>query len=238
MQGMWEDREVQQLFKEVEKTKAKGMAIKFAFSEFAKQSNRKPNSVRNYYYAEIARLDKDKKRASKLGIDLGKHQKNEFNFFSEEEKNNIINKIQEKLKQGCSVRKACYLLSGGDVKEMLRMQNKYRTLSKKEDNVLPFKKKVNQQISDTDISSLFMGLVKLVKRNAIEQAQKEVAEQCRKSDAALRDLLAKLGQKERELQFLNSDYKRMKNENALLKKRLLISTCLKAKEINEKEKQA
>ena len=90
MQSKWNNVEVKKLFQTVEKYKNENKSLLDAFKEFAKKSNRKPNSVRNYYYAEIARLDKDKKRASKLGIDLGKHQKNEFNFFSEEEKNNII----------------------------------------------------------------------------------------------------------------------------------------------------
>lgn len=235
MKGLWDDESVRLLFNEVEKVKESGGAIKDAFASFARMQNRQPNSVRNYYYAEIARLHADRERAKKLGIDLEKHQKSEFAFFSQEEKDKIVGKIQEKLEQGCSVRKACYLLSGGDVKEMLRMQNKYRAETRS--NVLQFKKK-QQQISDADILSLFSGIMKIVKQRATEQARKEVALQCQESAEQLRALTLKLGQKERELQFLQSDIKRIKNENALLKKRLLISTCLKAKELADKEKQA
>lgn len=238
MQGFWSDDEVKLLFDEVEQVKSQGGAIKAAFDAFAHKQNRKPNSVRNYYYAEVARLHTDVNRAKKLGIDLAKHQKSEFSFFSQQEKDHIIDSIQEKLKQGCSVRKACYLLSGGDVKEMLRLQNKYRAETRTDSNVLQFKKKQSGQISDADISSLFAGLIKLIKRNAAEQARKEVAEERENGGQQLRELVLKLGQKERELQFLQSDVKRLKNENMLLKKRLLISTCLKAKELSDKEKQA
>lgn len=235
---MWSDGEVKLLFEEVEKIKAQGGAMKDAFDSFAKKQNRKPNSVRNYYYAEIIRLHADESRVKDLGIDLEKHQKSEFAFFSQEEKDKIIDKIQEKLNQGCSVRKACYLLSGGDVKEMLRMQNKYRAETRTESNVLQFKKKQSGQVSDADVLSLFSGIIKIVKRNAAEQTRKEVDAECRESREQLRELVLKIGQKERELQFLKSESKRLKNENALLKKRLLISTCLKAKEFAEKEKQA
>lgn len=235
---MWSDSEVKLLFEEVEKNKAQGGAMKDAFDSFAKKQNRKPNSVRNYYYAEISRLHADEGRAKDLGIDLGKHQKSEFAFFSQEEKDKIIDKIQEKLNQGCSVRKACYLLSGGDVKEMLRMQNKYRAETRAESNVLQFKKKQSSQVSDADVLSLFSGIMKIVKRNAAEQTRKEITAECRENREQLRELVLKIGQKERESQFLKSELKRLKNENALLKKRLLISTCLKAKEFAEKEKQA
>lgn len=235
MKGLWDDESVKLLFNEVEKIKKNGGAVKEAFASFARMQNRQPNSVRNYYYAEIARLHANPERAKRLGIDLGKHQKSEFSFFSQEEKDKIVGNIQEKLNQGCSIRKACYLLSGGDVKEMLRMQNKYRAETRS--NVLPFKKK-SQQISDADILSLFSGIMKIVKQRAYEQARKEVAAQCQESVEQLRELTLKLGQKERTLQFLQDDVKRLKNENALLKKRLLISTCLKAKELASKEKQA
>lgn len=236
MQGLWDDDSVRLLFSEVEQVKGKGGAIKDAFASFAKKQNRKPNSVRNYYYAEMARLHSNKDRAKKLGIDLTKHQKSEFAFFSQEEKDKIVGKIQEKLNEGCSVRKACYLLSGGDVKEMLRMQNKYRAETRS--NILQFKKKSSQQISDADVISLLSGIMKLVKRNAAEQTRNEIASELKEGEAHLRQLILQLGQKERQLQFLQTDLLRIKNENALLKKRLLISTCLKAKELSEKEKQA
>lgn len=236
MKGLWDDESVKMLFHEVEKVKETGGAIKNAFASFAVKQNRQPNSVRNYYYAEISRLHADEGRAKDLGIDLKKHQKSEFAFFSKEEKDKIVDKIQEKLNQGCSVRKACYLLSGGDVKEMLRMQNKYR--SETRSNVLQFKKKQSQRVTDADIISLFSGIINLVRRSAAEQVRNEISAECREAGQQLRDLVLKLGQKERELQFLKNDIQRVKNENVLLKKRLLISTCLKAKELSEKEKQA
>ena len=144
-----------------------------------------------------------KNRAENLEIKLDKHQKNQVVGFSEEEKNKIISTIQEKLSQGYSVRKACLMLSGGDVKQMLRMQNKYRA-NKKENktNILTFKQKVTNKITDADINGLFMGLVKLVKKSALEEAKNAVADEKLQSSSAIRKLISQLGQKERELEFL------------------------------------
>lgn len=238
MKGIWKDEEVKNLFKTVEECKASGKSLREAFLLHASSYGRKANSVRNYYYHELDNLSKDKNRAENLEIKLDKHQKNQFVGFSEEEKNKIISKIQEKLSQGYSVRKACLMLSGGDVKQMLRMQNKYRA-NKKENksNILTFKQKVTNKITDADINGLFMGLVKLVKKSALEEAKNAVADEKLQSSSAIRKLISQLGQKERELEFLKEDYSALKKENSLLKKKLLVATCFKAKSLaKEREK--
>ncbi len=239
MKGIWKDEEVKSLFKEVENSKSAGKAIREAFNEHAQKYGRKPNSVRNYYYHEIDRLNEDKARLKKLHIDLSSHEKSQFSFFTEEEKNKMINKIKEKLDEGYSVRKACLMLSGGDVKEMLRLQNKYRASeSAKQSNVLKFKARSANKITDGDINSLFMGLIKLVKKNALEEAKSQVSAEKLESASTIRKLIMEMGQKERELNFLRDDYASIKKENSLLKKKLLLATCYKAREMSEKNKQA
>lgn len=239
MKGIWQDAEVKSLFLEVEECKSAGKAIRDAFASHAQKFGRKPNSVRNYYYHEIDRLEEDKARLKRLNINLKEHQKSQFAFFTEEEKNKIIDKIKEKIDEGYSVRKACLMLSGGDVKQMLRLQNKYRASeSEKKSNVLKFKAKTTNKITDADINSIFLGLVKLIKKNALDAARAQVENSQLESAGAIRKLLAELGQKERELKFLRDDYCSLKKENALLKKKLLIATCYKAREMSQKERQA
>ena len=239
MKGIWKDEEVKSLFSEVESSKAAGKAIREAFNEHAQKYGRKPNSVRNYYYHEIDRLHDDKQRTKRLNINLASHEKSQFSFFTEEEKNRMINKIKEKLDEGYSVRKACLMLSGGDVKEMLRLQNKYRASeSSKQSNVLKFKARSTNKITEGDINSLFMGLVKLVKKNALEEAKSQVSAEKIESSATIRKLIMEMGQKDRELKFLRDDYTSLKRENSLLKKKLLLATCYKAHEMSEKNRQA
>lgn len=239
MKGIWKDEEVKSLFKQVEDVKLSGKPTRQAFDMHAKKYGRQNNSVRNYYYAELSRLEQDEARRELLGIDLKKHQKTGHGTFSEEETNSVIQSIDQKIKEGYSVRKACMILSGGDVKAMLRLQNKYRasTMQKKQNisnNILAFKTR-ESLISDSDINSLFLGLVKLIKKNAVEQIKSAEAISKKESDQAVRKLMSIVGQKERQLKFLREDYERIKKENALLKKRMLIATCFKASQMGEKK---
>lgn len=239
MKGVWSDGEVKDLFKQVHEFKLAGKPTKDAFLQHAKTYGRKANSVRNYYYHELDSLTSDADRVKRLGIDLSLHKKNQFVGFSEKEKQAIITKIQQKLQEGYSVRKACYLLSGGDVKQMLRLQNKFRANQKNQhSNILFFRKKPANKISESDVNGLFMGVVKLVKKMALDEAKNAVAEEKTQANLAIRKLVAQLGQKDRELEFLKTDYLSLKKENALLKKKVLLATCAKAKSLAESKEKA
>jgi len=52
--GKWKEQEVKELFSTVEECKRKGQPISNAFSAHALKYSRRCNSVRNYYYAELA----------------------------------------------------------------------------------------------------------------------------------------------------------------------------------------
>ena len=237
MQGYWENEEIKELFYEVEEKKKKGDKIKEAFSKHAQKFARKENSVRNYYYFQL----KNPQMLSSLGIDVKKHAKHPIEIFSKEEENQLICKLNQMTKEGMSVRKACLVLAEGDALKLLRYQNKYRNyLSKKQKqkvaenhNVITFKKPEGV-LSDSEVQSLFMGLVRLVKRNAIIEGQERAKEKIESANARLKQLLLKLQVQSREIDKMKERYEKLKEENNALALRLISSRCDKARVLREK----
>ena len=245
--GIWKNQEVKELFLEVENVKANNKPLKDAFINHAKKYNRKPNSVRNYYYHEIDNLSKDSKRLEKLKIDLSKHEKSSIIYFSKDEENDLMKKIDDMVSGGMSVRKACYTLSKGDVGQMLRYQNKYRnflskTNSANENNldgekIIKFTKK-RTTLTDNEIQSLFMGLVRLVKRNAIEEISDKVKVDFENANQEFRKAIIELHNKEKEYKDLKNEFLKIKEENAKLISNMIKLKCDKATKLREKlEKQ-
>lgn len=186
----WKEREVKELFCFVEQCKEKHMPLTTAFLEYAKKTNRMPNSVRNYYYLELSELQKNEARRKALNINLNKHEKQEFKAFTRKEEFELAYFILQNERQGKSIRSSCLELSGNDVNGMIRFQNKFRSLLKtnkeliksvnmrldatmgvkkeeKQDNIIAFsktKKEYNSKLTEEEIKGLFMGLIKLVKK--------------------------------------------------------------------------
>ena len=52
----WPDEKIIHLFRFIENGKKQGKTLSSLFVEYANQTNRMPNSVRNYYYNELAGL--------------------------------------------------------------------------------------------------------------------------------------------------------------------------------------
>ena len=158
----WEDEEVKTLFRFVEIKKSEGVALINIFKQYADKTQRHANSVRNYYYKELANLKLDTRRLKELNIDISCHFAKEVIPFFLLQTKELINKIDELISKGYSVRGACLKLSGGNASDMIRMQNKYRLETKyKERNMgniikMPIKKDV---ISDEEINALVLGLV-------------------------------------------------------------------------------
>jgi hypothetical protein len=91
------------------------------FEIVARQTGRKPNSIRNYYYA---RIKEDEARGK------GALHSCAFVPFSGDEVEMLLRRVLSDQAKGISVR-ACTLAMGeGDNKAMLRYQNKYRSLIK------------------------------------------------------------------------------------------------------------
>ncbi len=241
--GIWNDEEVVSLFRGVESYKQGGQSIKEAFISHAEKYGRKPNSVRNYYYHEIDNLKKDAKRAARLKIDLDSHQKSVINYFSPQEEEKVMKQIDKLVGEGCSVRKACLTLSNGDVSTMLRYQNKYRTYlagKQKQSNIIKFAQRKKEVLTEADIQSLFMGLVRLVKRSAIDELSSKMKQEREASNFLLRKTLVDLNKKDREIKALKEEFIHIKSENARLVQSMIELKCDKASKLSKhlKEKNA
>ena len=159
------------------------------FSQIAAQTGRKADSVRNFYY--------------KLISDMEEHGKNIFVPFAETDVDNLLREIILGYSRGESIRSVCLKLGNNDKGAMLRFQNKYRVILAKEPSRIdkmvadlegqgylvknptqrsnPFANVITMPtaesaLSDADINNLFMGLVRLIKRNSNDQVEKLRAE--------------------------------------------------------------
>ena len=235
----WKDEEVKKLFDFIENGRKNNVPLIKLFSQYAQFTGRKPNSVRNYYYIELEALQENESRTKKLGIDLSIHKKNDQKEFSDDETRELVMKILQMTSKGISVRKACLTLANGDITQMVRFQNKFRTVvvkqkelfeeclsklqtkgtqyvvSKRPDNVIAFRN-TKTSLTDSDINSLFLGLVKLVKKQAIEQATKNQEIEITRANSMLRKTLVSLRQKEDEIKSLQKNFKLLSKENEKL----------------------
>ncbi len=242
MKGIWNNNEVKDLFSEVEDCKEKNKSLKLAFIAHAQKYGRKPNSVRNYYYHEVDNLKLDGGRLKALGINLQNHSKNSIAYFSKDEEGVLMKKVEDMVKRGMSVRKACLTLSNGDVNLMLRFQNKYRNYLAKSkpkpkntlpDNVIAFRKTA-KTLTDGEVQSLFMGLVRLVKRNALEESEMAYQNKLNKANELLRKAIVSLKDKERDENKLKEEITKLKTENLRLTNLNLQLKCSKATALREK----
>ena len=116
----WKKEEDTLLFAEIEKSVGRGTPLKSVFEAVAEQTGRKPNSVRNYYYARIKEKD-----LSTTALHAGA-----FVPFTEEEIHSLLRTVLSAQANGISVRCCTMSMGGGDNRAMLRYQNKYRALLK------------------------------------------------------------------------------------------------------------
>lgn len=234
---IWSDNEVKNLFAEVEKCKNSEKSNKVAFENHAQKYGRKTNSVRNYYYAEVDNLEEDSARLKKLEIDLSKHKKASYHHFDMVEEKDLLKRVQEYIEKGMSVRAACEKISCGNLTLMTRFQNKYQNLKKKnlkKDNVIVFSAK-QKILSEGDINSLFMGLVKLIKKTAVEEIEQKSKLERQSSDFLLKKAFIDLNQKDKKLMELSNEFEILKAENQKLNKRL--SDYLKKQKSEDKKQQ-
>ena len=237
--GIWRNEEVKSLFEEVEKIKNKNQSLKFAFIAHGEKYQRKPNSVRNYYYHEVDNLKKDKKRLKELKIDLSKHEKNEIKYFSQEEECNLMKEIDKLVKCGVSVRKACMQLSNGDIDLMLRFQNKYRNFISKQktketfgNNIIRFRKRA--PLSEGEMQALFMGIVRLVKKNALDEAKVLYQRDIERANLELKKTFAMMAEKDRQICNLKDEFSKIKEENVKLTDDVMKLRSDKAEKLRER----
>ncbi len=106
-----------------------GKTLSYLFEAYGREHSRAKGSVRNYYYALLKSRGDD--RVDKL-LEGKELRAGTIRPFTEEETDELIRKILLEKQRGCSVRRAIVNLANGDEKLMLRMQNKYRNLLKKQ----------------------------------------------------------------------------------------------------------
>ncbi len=109
----WDSAEEALLHDAVTRCRAAGEPLKTAFLQAAEQTGRRPNSVRNHYYAG--------NRAAAGPA---------FLPFSEEESLSLLKTVLLARSAGESVRACTLRIAEGDTRRMLRYQNKYRALIK------------------------------------------------------------------------------------------------------------
>ena len=163
-------------------------------------------------------------------------------FFSKEEIESQIFEIVRLYNEGYSIRKACLKLANGNIDEMVRLQNKYRTLLKKQPQLIAsFEQKLKNEgkelktvlpenvismpnrktkLSDSEINSLFLGLVKLIKNHAKQEVAGTLQKQNQLANQELRKMMVSISEKEHEIQKLRNSFELLKNENKKFEKKI------------------
>ena len=114
--GGWQKQEIDALQQSIEAAEQSGESLRSVFERMSRQLGRKPNSIRNFYYAQVrAAQGEDGARAAP------------FETFSQEEVERLVEQVLTAKAQGVSVRACVRQLAGGDRTRMLRYQNKYRS---------------------------------------------------------------------------------------------------------------
>jgi len=115
----WHEDETTRLFTAVKEASATGAPLRSVFESLSGDLGRKPNSIRNYYYACL----RQKPDATFL-------RATPFTAFTPEETHHLLRQVLMARGQGMSVRACVMNMAGGDHSRMLRYQNKYRTVLK------------------------------------------------------------------------------------------------------------
>ena len=115
----WQEEETSRLFTAVKEASAAGEPLRSVFESLSDDLGRKPNSIRNYYYAALRQHP-----------DAAQLKSAPFTLFTPEETRELLRQVLMARGQGMSVRSCVMKMAGGDHSLMLRYQNKYRTLLK------------------------------------------------------------------------------------------------------------
>ncbi len=114
----WQEAETARLFSAVQEANASGAPLRSVFESLSGDLGRKPNSIRNYYYACLRQQGGEGERAPA------------FRPFTAEETHELLRQVLMARGKGMSVRACVMALAEGSHSRMLRYQNKYRTVLK------------------------------------------------------------------------------------------------------------
>ena len=99
------------------------------------------------------------------------------------------------------------------------------------DNMIKFKNK--SKISESEINSLFLGLVKLVKKLALEEATASMPKDVRILNEEINELNLELSKKESEIDRLKEENNMLKSKIKVKNLKILQISCMSAKRLNE-----
>ncbi len=120
--------EAEELVRYIAEGRRAGSTLTALFAAYGRAHGRAGGSVRNYYY----KLLRDESAAAQeLLAGKGLHA-GAVRPFTEAETESMLRSILLQRKEGASVRRAILNVCGGDAKQMLRYQNKYRNLLRKQ----------------------------------------------------------------------------------------------------------
>lgn len=225
----WNKEEIKALFDLVENFKTQNKTRIDAFTLHAQKYNRKPLSVRNFYYKQVDQFLQDKALKQQMDINLQKHQKNNYAKFSPNQVDKLLNHIKLQKKQGKSVRGACLEMSHGDIKTLTRLQNKYSAVRRKSNqkleqaNIINFpqqQKTPQQKLTDAEIQSLFLGLVNLIKKSAQVTAEQNQTAEKQKLSLVITNTTALMQQKNQKIEMLLKENKKLSANVVSLKQKL------------------
>jgi len=135
----WSDNENRLLWETADEAQQQGLPLKAVFEQIARQTGRRPNSIRNYYYAQVRQHDGDAARPAR------------FVPFTQQEVDWLMEQVLVARAAGQSVRSCLQKLAGGDHSLMLRYQNKYRAVIKsRPEYVRDMVDKLNEQGVECD----------------------------------------------------------------------------------------
>ena len=206
------------------------------FKKWAKENCRDMFSVRNFFYKL---KNKSLNKTSFLGFnktELNKIFCLDFGKVSSKKLLQNILPVSQK-----SVRAVCLGLAKNNLKLMTCYQNKYRNLlknNKKEvletmkelekngiktrnpyNNIIQMKSK-STKLTEGDIKNLFMGLVRLIKRNAEEEVLLSLKQEAEFANTTLQNALVDLRRNKLLVEELKDENKKLKQEFLLVKNNL------------------
>lgn len=133
----WSDKETDMLWETADEAHKAGLPLKAVFESIAEKTGRRPNSIRNYYYAQVRRKSGDDAVTAR------------FVPFTEDEVEWLVRQVLIARSEGMSVRACLQKLSGGDHSLTLRYQNKYRAVLKSRPE---FVKKLVDELNSEGVS--------------------------------------------------------------------------------------
>lgn len=114
--GGWQKSEIDALQRRIDEAARTGESLRSVFDQLGQQLGRKPNSIRNFYYAQVRSQGTESAERALP-----------FETFSQDEVEQLVKSVLTARAQGMSVRACVRKLADGDRTRMLRYQNKYRS---------------------------------------------------------------------------------------------------------------